>query len=54
MICMDFQWLHVATKKHQYLIHFTEEVIDKIVCHEFYSFLDGFFWLLLDYDRPQK
>ncbi len=42
-IYKDFWWLNVATKKHSYPLPFIEEVLDKIVGHELYSFLDGCF-----------
>ncbi len=41
-ICVDFGKLNVATKKYPYLLPFTNEVINIIVKHEVYTFLDGF------------
>jgi hypothetical protein len=41
-ICVDFRKLNVATKKDPYLLHFTNEVINMVVGHEMYTFLDGF------------
>jgi hypothetical protein len=35
--------LNVATKKDPYPLSFTDEVINIIVGHEVYTFLDGFF-----------
>jgi hypothetical protein len=35
--------LNIATKKYPYPLPFTNEVLDKVVGHEVYSFLDGFF-----------
>jgi hypothetical protein len=40
---MDFQRLNVVTKNDRYILPFTEEVLDEMVGHEVYSFLDGFF-----------
>jgi hypothetical protein len=39
---MDFHLLNVVTKKDPYPLPFTEEVLDKVMSHEVYSFLDGF------------
>ncbi len=41
-ICVDFWKLNAATKKDPYLLPFTNEVINIIVGHEVYTFLDGF------------
>ncbi len=42
-ICVAFQQLHVITKKDPYPLTFIEEVLDEVVGHEVYLFLDGFF-----------
>jgi hypothetical protein len=39
---MDFQKLNIATKKNPYILFFMEEVLDMVVGHEVYSFLNGF------------
>jgi hypothetical protein len=41
-ICVNFSKLSVATKKDPYPLPFTDEVINTIVGHEVYTFLDGF------------
>jgi hypothetical protein len=41
-ICVDFRKLNVIIKKDPYLLLFTNEVINIIVGHEVYTFLDGF------------
>jgi hypothetical protein len=41
-ICVDFCKLNVTTKKDPYPLPFTKEVLDMVVSHELYSFLDGF------------
>ncbi len=41
-ICVDFRKLNAATKKDQYPLLFTDEVINTIVGHEVYTFLNGF------------
>ncbi len=38
---MDFKKRNVATKKDPYLLPFTNEVINIIVGHEIYAFLNG-------------
>jgi hypothetical protein len=37
-----FRKLNVATKKDPYLLHFTNEVINIVIEHEVYTFLNGF------------
>jgi len=39
---VDFQGFNVITKKDPYPLAFTEEVLDEVVGHEVYLFLDGF------------
>jgi hypothetical protein len=40
---MDFWQLNATTKKDPYPLFCTEKVLDKVVGHKVYSFLDGFF-----------
>jgi hypothetical protein len=40
---VDFKKLNVAIKKDPYLLPFIDEVINIVVRHEVYTFLDGFF-----------
>jgi hypothetical protein len=37
-ICIDFQKLNAATKKDPYTLPFMNEVLDKVMGHEVYSF----------------
>jgi len=41
-ICVDFRKLNVVTKKDRYPLLFIDEVINTIVGHEVYTFLNGF------------
>ncbi len=41
-ICMDFRKLNAATKKDPYPLPFTNEVINIVVGHEVFTFLDGY------------
>jgi hypothetical protein len=41
-ICVDFQKLNTAIKKDPYPLPFTKEVLNLVVGHEVYSFLDYF------------
>jgi hypothetical protein len=41
-ICVDFRKLNVAIKKDPYLSAFIDEIINIIIGHEVYTFLDGF------------
>jgi hypothetical protein len=42
MVCVDFRKLNVITNKDLYMLHFMDEVINIVVGHEVYAFLDGF------------
>jgi hypothetical protein len=41
-IWMDFRKLNVAKKNEPYPLPFTKEILDMVLGHEVYSFLDGF------------
>jgi hypothetical protein len=41
-ICVDFRKLNASTKKDPYPLPFTNKVINIVVRHEVYTFLDGF------------
>jgi hypothetical protein len=41
-ICVDFRKLNATTMKDPYLLPFIDEVINTVVGHEVYTFLDGF------------
>jgi hypothetical protein len=41
-ICVDFKKLNVATKNDPYMLPFMDEVINIVVGHKVYTFLDGF------------
>jgi hypothetical protein len=41
-MCVDFRKLNAITKKNPYLLPFTDEIINTVVGHEVYTFLDGF------------
>ncbi len=40
-ICVDFKKCNIVTKKDPYSLLFIDEVINTIVGHEVYTFLDG-------------
>jgi large-conductance mechanosensitive channel len=40
---VDFKKFNAATKKDPYLLPFTNEIINTIVEHQVYTFLNGFF-----------
>ncbi len=48
-ICVDFKTLNATIKKDPYLLPFSNEVINIVTKHEIYTFLDGFFWIPLDF-----
>jgi hypothetical protein len=41
-ICVDFKKLNATTKKNLYPLSFTDEVINIVLRHKVYTFLDGF------------
>jgi hypothetical protein len=41
-ICVDFQKINATTKKDPYPLPFMEDILDVVVRHEVYLFLDGF------------
>jgi hypothetical protein len=41
IICVDYKWFNVATKKDPYSLSFTNEVIIIIARREVYPFLNG-------------
>jgi len=43
IICVDFGNLNVTTNKYPYRLPFTNEVLNTIVEHDEYSFLDRYF-----------
>ncbi len=42
-ICIDFKKLNAITKKYQYSLPITYEVLNTIVGYDAYSFLNGYF-----------
>ena len=40
-ICQDYRKLNVVTKKDYFPLLFTNSILDAVVGHECYSFLDG-------------
>jgi len=41
-ICVDYQKLKAQTKKDPFMLPFLDSVLDSIVGHEMYSFMDGY------------
>lgn len=41
-VCVDYQNLNSATKTNPFSIPFCDAILDAVVGHEMYSFLDGF------------
>lgn len=41
-ICVDFHCLNAVTIKDPFLIPFTDTILEEVVRHEIYSFMDGF------------
>ena len=44
-VCIDFRKLNVVTKKDHFPLPFLDQVLERVVGHEYYCFLDGY----LDY-----
>jgi len=41
-ICVDYQKLNAQTKKDPFLLPFLDSILDSMVRHEMYSFMDGY------------
>ena len=41
-ICMDYQKLNKVTRKDHFPLPFIDHMLDKLVRHEYYCFLDGY------------
>ena len=41
-ICIDYQKLNKATKKDHFPLSFLDQMVDRLVGHEYYCFLDGY------------
>ena len=41
-VCIDYRKLNVGTRKDHFLIHFVDQMLERVAGHEFYSFLDGY------------
>ena len=41
-VCVDYIWLNKATKTDPFPTPFVDEILNEVVGHEFYSFIDGF------------
>jgi hypothetical protein len=43
IICVDFKKLNTSTKKDPYPLPFTYDILNTIVGHDAYSFIDGYY-----------
>jgi len=41
-VCVDFKKLNACTIKHHYPLPYTTSILERLVGHEAYNFLDGF------------
>ena len=41
-VCVDYRWLNKATKTNPLPTPFDDEILNEVVGHECYSFIDGF------------
>ena len=41
-ICIDYQKLNKATRKDHFPLPFLDQMLDRLVGHEYYCFLDGY------------
>jgi len=42
-ICIDYKKMNIATKKDHFPLPFIDQILERVVSHEFYCFLDGYF-----------
>src|SRR5436189_6468181 len=41
-VCIDYRKLNDATRKDQFPLPFIDQMLERLVGHEYYSFLDGY------------
>ena len=41
-ICIDYRKLNKATRKDHFPLEFFDQMLDRLVGHEYYCFLDGY------------
>ena len=41
-VCVDYRWLNKATKTNPFPTPFADEILNDVVGHECYSFIEGF------------
>jgi len=41
-MCVDYQKLNSQIKKDPFPLHFLDSILDMVVGHEMYSFMDGY------------
>ena len=41
-VCVDYRWLNKATKTDPFPTPYADEILNEVVGHECYSFIDGF------------
>lgn len=56
-MCVDYRKLNKATKKAHFLIHFIDQILERLVGHDYFSYLDVyscFFWILIHPNDQEK
>ena len=43
-VCIDYRKLNVGTRKNHFPIPFMDQMLERVIGHEFYYFLDGYSW----------
>jgi hypothetical protein len=41
-VCIDYRKLNVATRKNHFLLSFIDQMVERLVGHKYYCFLDGY------------
>ena len=41
-VCIDFRKLNIVTKKYHFPLHFLDQVLERVVGHDYYYLLDGY------------
>ena len=41
-VCIDYRKLNASTRKEHFPLHFVDQMLERVVEHEFYCFLDGY------------
>jgi hypothetical protein len=56
-VCIDYRKLNVAARKDHFPLPFIDQMVERLIGHEYYCFLDGYSWynqVLVDPEDQEK